>query len=153
MKNKGRRHKSGNGPYANGNCKGLLCGITRDITKMTSPSKKKFKIGVVLINPNNHKSQSNKYTKKKWSKRVRGYFKSQTKEDFMITNENLISCSRNVVINTTGEVLKVGDLVKHQDENAGRAIILSFEINEELGEVKAQTDKGYAHIDFLTKVD
>ena len=45
MKNKGRKHKSGNGPYANGNCKGALCGITRDITKMGSPSKKKIRMG------------------------------------------------------------------------------------------------------------
>ncbi len=78
MKNKGRRHKSGNGPYANGNCKGALCGITRDISKMSSPSKKKFKVGFATITPDN--SQSNKWMKKKWHKRVRGYFKSQTKE-------------------------------------------------------------------------
>lgn len=45
MKNKGRRHKSGHGPYADGNCKGGLCGITRPIRSMSSPSKKKFKIG------------------------------------------------------------------------------------------------------------
>jgi len=61
MKNKGRRHKSGNGPVANGNCKGSLCGITRDIRKMSSRGYSTF-------------------SKKKWSKRVRGYFKSQTKE-------------------------------------------------------------------------
>ncbi len=66
MKNKGRRHKSGRGPHANGNCKGHLCGITRDITKMGN-------------NEDNH-GMSKKWMKKKWSKRVRGYFKSQTKE-------------------------------------------------------------------------
>ena len=80
MKNKGRRHKSGNGPNANGNCKGALCGITRDITKMSSPSKKKIKIGFVTITINEEKGHSQKWMKKKWSKRVRGYFKSQTKE-------------------------------------------------------------------------
>lgn len=63
MKNKGRRHKSGNGSFANGNCKGCLCGITRPITKMGSRN-------------------MGKWTKKKWQKRIRGYFKSQTKDLF-----------------------------------------------------------------------
>ncbi len=82
MKNKGRRHKSGNGPYANGNCKGALCGITRDIRKMGSPSKKSFKIGGVKVVMGKSKSNSLQWVKKKWNKRVRGYFKSQTKINF-----------------------------------------------------------------------
>lgn len=68
MKNKGRRHKSGRGPYANGNCKGALCGITRSIEKMGSRN-----------NQENSQGSSKKFLKRKWSKRVRGYFKSQTK--------------------------------------------------------------------------
>lgn len=80
MKNKGRRHKSGTGPYANGNCKGCLCGITRDITSMASPSKKKIKIGGTILDPKDTNVKSSKWLKKKWHKRVRGYFKSQTKE-------------------------------------------------------------------------
>jgi len=84
MKNKGRRHKSGHGPYANGNCKGALCGITRPINQMSSPSNKKFKIGDTSINPRDYKtSHSSKWMKRKWSKRVRRYFKSQTKEDII----------------------------------------------------------------------
>ena len=68
MKNKGRRHKSGNGPYANGNCKGELCGITRPINQM------------------GHRDSFSKFDKKKWQKRIRGYFKSQTK--FIFSDEN-----------------------------------------------------------------
>lgn len=67
MKNKGRRHKSGNGPHASGNCKGELCGITRPIEQISSRN-------------NVMGEGSKKWMKKKWSKRVRGYFKSQTKE-------------------------------------------------------------------------
>jgi hypothetical protein len=78
MKNKGRKHKSGNGPFADGNCKGALCGITRPITKMSSPSKKKIKSGFIKVAPS--KPSSMKWIKKKWNKRVRGYFKSETKE-------------------------------------------------------------------------
>tara|TARA_R110000868_G_scaffold14426_4_gene67191 strand:+ start:15378 stop:15590 length:213 start_codon:yes stop_codon:yes gene_type:complete len=68
MKNKGRKHKSGVGPFANGNCKGHLCGITRPIQQM---SRRKGEDST---------SVSNKWVQKKWIKRIRGYFKSQTKE-------------------------------------------------------------------------
>lgn len=69
MKNKGRRHKSGRGPLANGNCKGMLCGITRPINQMSS-----------RFNDLTSKKRSNKWVQKKWNKRMRGYLKSQTKE-------------------------------------------------------------------------
>jgi hypothetical protein len=61
MKNKGRRHKSGRGPYADGNCKGMLCGITRPINQM------------------GHRDSFDKFAKSKWQKRIRGYFKSKIK--------------------------------------------------------------------------
>ena len=80
MKNKGRRHKSGNGPYSDTNYKGVLCGITRDIRSMASTSNKPFKLGHSICNPKELKKHSKKWEKRKWSKRVRGYFKSQTKD-------------------------------------------------------------------------
>lgn len=69
MKNKGRRHKAAYNEDMAGicNCKGALVYITRDITKMSK-------------GPFYREGQSKKFLKKKWSKRVRGYFKSQTKE-------------------------------------------------------------------------
>lgn len=70
MKNKGRKHKAGNGAndFAGiGNCKGALVSDTRDIHKMGH-------------SPFYTRGVSKKFTKKKWSKRVRGYFKSQTKK-------------------------------------------------------------------------
>lgn len=68
MRNKERKHKA-----TNGNCKGFLTFLTRGITKMGS--------SLEITDKNGAK----KYMKKKWSKRVRGYFKSQTKE--FIINE------------------------------------------------------------------
>lgn len=71
MKNKGRRHKSAYHEDMAGilNCKGWLTHITRGITQMgRSPA------------TTNRTGTSKRFTKKKWSKRVRGYFKSQTKE-------------------------------------------------------------------------
>lgn len=73
MKNKGRKHKVGNAYGENGfngigNSKGSLVAITRDIHKMNGRS------------PFMETGVSKKYTKQKWSKRVRGYFKSQTKD-------------------------------------------------------------------------
>lgn len=68
MKNKGRRHKAGgsigpDGMHGIENCKGSLTHITRPIRSMSSKGHGK-----------------GRFDKKKWSKRVRGYFKSQTKE-------------------------------------------------------------------------
>ncbi len=63
MKNKGRKHKAGLRGICN--CKGLIAYITRPITSMSNELKQRGK--------------SNKFNKKKWSKRVRGYAKSQTK--------------------------------------------------------------------------
>ena len=69
MKNKGRKHKA-----SDGNQKGCLCFITRDIRSMATPE-------------DNSSKFSSKWMKKKWSKRVRGYFKSQTKD---LLNQNEI---------------------------------------------------------------
>ena len=69
----------------------------------------------------------------------------------MLKGNNYITANKQISINTTGEILTVGDVVSHQETQAGTATILSFEINEEIGEVKAITDKGFAHIDFITK--
>ena len=66
MKNKGRTHLAGvDSKSGSMNCKGCLTHITRPITSMSS---------------NGH--ATGKFDKKKWSKRVRGYFKSQVKEIF-----------------------------------------------------------------------
>lgn len=64
MKNKGRRHKAGRNERMSGilDCKGYLTHLTRPITSMSSKGRAK-----------------SRFDKKKWTKRVRGYFKSQTK--------------------------------------------------------------------------
>lgn len=63
MKNKGRNHIAGVDSGHSVDCKGYLTHITRPITSMS------FR-GAAL----------GKYDKKKWIKRMRGYFKSQTKD-------------------------------------------------------------------------
>lgn len=66
MKNKGRTHLAGvDSKNGSCNCKGCLTHITRPITSMSSKGK-----------------ADGRFDKKKWSKRVRGYFKSQTKDIF-----------------------------------------------------------------------
>jgi hypothetical protein len=69
MKNKGRRHKAGHNEDMSGiaNCKGALVILTRPITQMGK--------GHVA-----RAYKKKKWMKKAWTKRVRGYFKSQTKE-------------------------------------------------------------------------
>ncbi len=74
MKNKGRKHKI---PHTDGmNCKGYLTLMTRDIRSMSK--------GMA----GNFSSSSAKFDKKKWSKRVRGYFKSQTKDLLNVDKNN-----------------------------------------------------------------
>ncbi len=65
MKNKGRRHKAGSDSELSGinDCKSCISHLTRPIESMSS---KGFASG--------------KFDKSKWIKRMRGYFKSQTKE-------------------------------------------------------------------------
>ena len=64
MKNKGRTHLAGVASRIGSmNCKGCLTHITRPITSMSSKGE-----------------AMGRFDKKKWSKRVRGYFKSQTKD-------------------------------------------------------------------------
>lgn len=65
MKNKGRKHKAGRREDMAGilNQKGLLTHLTRPIESMSPKGRAK-----------------GRFDKKKWTKRVRGYFKSQTKD-------------------------------------------------------------------------
>lgn len=67
MKNKGRKHKMSDSGGMN--CKGWLTHITRPIKSMSSNGRAGL-----------FSKKSSKFDKKKWSKRVRGYFKSQTKD-------------------------------------------------------------------------
>lgn len=65
MKNKGRRQLA-----TSSNCKGTITHLTRSIRSMSSNG-----------------NASGRFNKKKWIKRVRGYFKSQTK-DLLGMNDN-----------------------------------------------------------------
>lgn len=72
MKNKGRKHIAGLASRGgSGNCKGMVMHITRPIRSMSA---KGFADG--------------RFDKKKWAKRIRGYFKSQTKSIVSSPNEN-----------------------------------------------------------------
>ena len=67
MKNKGRRHKAAYDESMSGicNCKGNLTPLTRPVTSMSFRG-----------------HATGKYDKRKWAKRIRGYFKSQTNQNF-----------------------------------------------------------------------
>jgi hypothetical protein len=71
MKNKGRLHKAGTNSDLWGicDCKSMIVQLTRPIESMSSKG-----------------MAHGKFDKKKWQKRVRGYFKSQTKS--VLPNEN-----------------------------------------------------------------
>ena len=64
---------------------------------------------------------------------------------------NYISVDKKSAINCLGVEFIVGELVEHQDNSVGKATITSFVIDKRLGEVKVNTNEGYAYIDFLIK--
>lgn len=65
---------------------------------------------------------------------------------------NFISVDKQIVRNSYDEFFSVGETVQHEDEEAGSAVIQSFEVDEVSNEIKAHTNRGWAHIDFLVKL-
>lgn len=65
---------------------------------------------------------------------------------------NFISVDNKIVISSYGELFSVGEVVGHEGAD-DTATILSFEPVPEENEIKVHTDKGFAHIDFLVKIN
>jgi len=70
-----------------------------------------------------------------------------------MTRQNFISVDKKTARNSYDNFFSVGERVWHQDSTAGSATILSFKADTAKNEVKVNTDKGYAHLDFLIKKD
>ena len=65
---------------------------------------------------------------------------------------NFISVDFKIGRNSYGEFFKIGDEVGHEGHDGGSAKILSFELDEESNEVKANTTSGWCHLDFIFKI-
>ena len=76
----------------------------------------------------------------------------QTKFKEVKHRQDYLSVDKLTAISSNGEILGVGDLVEHDDKEAGTAIIQSFAFDYESNEVIANTEKGSAHISFIFKV-
>lgn len=63
-----------------------------------------------------------------------------------------LSVDKTKAISAHGEIFTVGDLVKHDDKEAGTATIQSFAFDYESNDIVANTEKGSARICFITKV-
>lgn len=68
-------------------------------------------------------------------------------------NQNFISVDEKTVINSYGESFTIGEEVNHQDTEVGTAIIESFKVDKSKNEIRVDTNKGHAHIDFLIKLN
>ena len=68
-------------------------------------------------------------------------------------NQNFISVDGRTVRNSYGQFFTIGEIVSHQDEEAGKATIMSFQTNFEKNEIEVITSKGMAHLDFIQKLD
>jgi hypothetical protein len=69
------------------------------------------------------------------------FISSDSKRAIQMHNENLFV------------VFEVGETVAHQDKRVGQAKILSFEIDIADNSIKVITDKGYARLQFIEKVN
>lgn len=67
--------------------------------------------------------------------------------------QDYLSVDKKTAISSNGEILEVGDLVEHDDKEAGTATIKSFAFDYERNEVVANTEKGSAHISFIYKIN
>ena len=65
---------------------------------------------------------------------------------------NYIAVDQQSAISSYGEEFVVGEVVRHEDVEAGTATITRLSIDEDLCEVLVNTDKGYAHLDCLIKI-
>jgi len=69
-----------------------------------------------------------------------------------IKKQNFISVDGKSVKNSYDEYFTIGESISHEDKTVGIATILNFELDLKQNEVKVNTDKGYAHIDFIRKI-
>lgn len=67
--------------------------------------------------------------------------------------QDYLSVDKSTAISAHGEIFTIGDLVEHDDEEAGTAIIKSFAFDYESNDVVANTEKGSARICFISKVN
>lgn len=68
-----------------------------------------------------------------------------------IEKQNFISVDGKSARNSYGEFFTIGNTVIHQDKSVGRAVIQSFTSDTAKNEVRVDTDKGYAYIDFISQ--
>jgi len=67
--------------------------------------------------------------------------------------KNYISTDGLTALSGLGEYFEVSEEVMHDDDTAGIATIQSFEHVTDRGEVRVHTDRGYAHLGFLVKLE
>jgi hypothetical protein len=63
-----------------------------------------------------------------------------------------LSIDKYKAISAHGEIFTIGDLVEHEDKEAGTATIQSFSLDYKSNDVVATTEKGSARICFISKV-
>lgn len=69
---------------------------------------------------------------------------------------NYIAVDSLSAISSYGEEFVVGEVVRHEDVEAGTAEIIRFTLDRDpltgFDEIVVGTSKGYAHIDYLVKI-
>ena len=71
----------------------------------------------------------------------------------IMKNQNFLSVDGKTARNSYGQYFQVGETVGHEDDEAEQAEILSFSPIRKENEITVFTSKGYAHLDFLVKLE
>ena len=66
--------------------------------------------------------------------------------------QNYLSVDEKTAMSGNGDFFKIGEKVKHDGAGEEQATIQSFICDKDRNEIRVNTDKGYAHIDFLVKL-
>lgn len=76
----------------------------------------------------------------------------QENRKYNIQKQNFISADFRTARNSYEDFFTIGDIIIHEDEDAGEATIINFSMDIPSNEIIVNTDKGWAHIDFIDHV-
>lgn len=69
------------------------------------------------------------------------------------SKQNFISIDGKTARSSYGDFFSIGEVVAHQDSEVGEATITSFTGDKAKNEIIVDTTKGFAHLDFLVKLE
>lgn len=124
------------------------------VEQVINKFKQRSEVGIAKYNTTLHENNSDDFLKHLQEELMDAvnYIQKLMSKEKTIKGYNFINVSKNMAINSYGDVFKLGEHVKHQDPEAGTTFITKFSVDDEYGEIVAHTELGIANIDFISHV-